>query len=229
LDASAVGVPQVTADLTPGTYHYDAKLAMGDQQMALKLSTTIEDAGGVWTAQETIDTPMGEMLDHATLEKGSLTLQKRHVNQGPVTIDVEFSDGKATGSVEMDGEDKPISVDLDGPLFADAAGSSFVIGCLPLADGYSTAFRNFDVQKQKLKLMQLHVAGAEAVTVPAGTFDTFKVELSAADGGPDKLTVWIAKETRTPVKIATLMVEMGGATLTAELLPQGLHTPRLDQ
>jgi hypothetical protein len=129
----------------------------------------------------------------------------------------------------MDGEDKPISVDLDGPLFADAAGSSFVIGCLPLVDGYSTAFRNFDVQKQKVKLMQLHVAGAEAVTVPAGTFDTFKVELSAADGGPDKLTVWIAKETRTPVKIATLMVEMGGATLTGELLPQGLHTPRLDQ
>jgi dipeptidyl aminopeptidase/acylaminoacyl peptidase len=229
LDASAVGVPHVTAELTPGTYHYDAKLAMGDQLMALKLSTTIEDAGGVWTAQETIDTPMGEMLDHATLEKGSLTLQKRHVNQGPVTIDVEFSDGKATGSVEMDGEDKPISVDLDGPLFADAAGSSFVIGCLPLVDGYSTAFRNFDVQKQKVKLMQLHVAGAEAVTVPAGTFDTFKVELSAADGGPDKLTVWIAKETRTPVKIATLMVEMGGATLTGELLPQGLHTPRLDQ
>ena len=103
--------------------------------------------------------------------------------------------------MEVSGENKPISVDLDGPLFADGAGANFVIGCLPLADGYATAFRNFDMQKQKVKLMQLQVAGSESVTVPAGTFDAFKVELSSADGGPDKSTLWIAKETRTPVKI----------------------------
>jgi len=67
--------------------------------------------------------------------------------------------------------------------------------------------------------MQLQVAGIETVTVPAGTVDTFKVELSSADGGPDKSTVWIAKESRTPVKISAVMAEMGGATLTAELFP----------
>ena len=54
------------------------------------------------------------------------------------------------------------------------------------------------MQKQKVKLMQLRVAGSETVTVPAGTFDAFKVELSSADGGPDKSTVWIAKDTRDP-------------------------------
>jgi len=219
LDASAVGVPNVTAYLKPGTYKYGAKLLMGNQQMALKLSTTIEEVGGVWTAQETMDTPMGEMLDTVTLEKGGLTLQKRVMKQGPVAIYLEFSSGKATGTMEMDGEDQTISVDLDGPIFADGAGFSFVIGCLPLANGYRTAYRNFDVQKQKVKLMQLEVAGSESVTVPAGIFDAFQVELSSADGGLDKSTVWVAKQTRTPVKISTLMAEMGGATLTAELLP----------
>ncbi len=218
LDASAVGVPKVTAGLQPGTYKYDAKLSMGAQQMALKLSIVVEDVGGVWTALETMDTPMGEMSDMVTLDKGSLTLKKRVMKQGPVAIYLEFSSGKATGNMEMDGEDQSISVDLDGPLFADGAGSSFAIGCLPLADGYRTAFRNFDVQKQKVKLMQLEVAGSETVTVAAGTFDAFQVELSSADGGLDKSTVWIAKESRTPVKISTLMAEMGGATLTAELL-----------
>src|SRR5271170_6053131 len=44
VDASTVGVPKVTVDLKPGTYKYDAKIAMGGQQMALKLSTTIQDA-----------------------------------------------------------------------------------------------------------------------------------------------------------------------------------------
>jgi dipeptidyl aminopeptidase/acylaminoacyl peptidase len=219
LDASAVGVPQVETELKPGTYEYAAKISMGGQQMALKLSTTIENVGGVWTALETMDTPMGEMQDSTTLEPGTLTVQKRHVKQDPVAIYLEFANGKVTGSMEMEGEDKPVSADLDGPVFADGAGSSFVIGCLPLAEGYATAFRRFDVQKQKVKLTQLQVAGSESVTVPAGTFDSFKVELASGDGGPDKSTVWIAKETRTPVKISTLMAEMGGATLAAELLP----------
>jgi dipeptidyl aminopeptidase/acylaminoacyl peptidase len=218
-DPSSVRVPQATAQLQPGTYKYAANLAMGDQHMALKLSTLIEDAGGVWTAQENIDTPMGEMQDTVTLEKGSLTLQKRNVKQGPMAIYLNFSSGKATGTMEMNGEDQSISVDLDGPLFADGAGSNFVLGCLPLAGGYSTVFRNFDVQKQKVTLTQLEVAGSENISVPAGTFDAFRVELSSADGGSGKSTVWIAKETRTPLKISTLMAEMGGATLTAELLP----------
>jgi dipeptidyl aminopeptidase/acylaminoacyl peptidase len=219
VDASTVGVPKVTADLKPGTYKYDAKISMGGQQMALKLSTTIEDSAGVWTAVEDIDSSMGEMLDTTTFQKDGLTVQKRHVRQGPVTIVVDFSSGRAVGTMNMNGEDQSISADLDGPLFADAAGANFVIGCLPLAEGYSTIYRNFDVQKQRAKLIQLEVAGSEDATVPAGTFDAFKVELSSADGGTDKSTVWIAKNTRTPVKISTVMAEMGGAVLTAELLP----------
>jgi dipeptidyl aminopeptidase/acylaminoacyl peptidase len=219
VDASTVGVPRVTAELLPGTYHYDAKISMGPQEMALKLSTTIEQAGGFWTARENTETPMGEMEDTVTLEEDGLTLRKRVVKQPPAAIYVEFANGKVTGTMEMEGEDKPISADLDGPIFADGAGSSFVIGCLPLAAGYSTVFRNFDVQKQKTKLIQLEVAAMEKVSVPAGEFDAFRVELSSADGGPDKSTIWIAQNTRTPVKMSTVMAEMGGATLTAELLP----------
>jgi dipeptidyl aminopeptidase/acylaminoacyl peptidase len=198
LDAAAVGVPKVTADLKPGTYKYEAKLAMGGQQMALKLSTTIQDGGGAWTVVENVDTPMGAMLDTTILSKDSLILRKRTVEGGG---------------------DKPISADLDGTIFADGAGANFVIGCLPLAEGYTTVYRNFDLEKQKVKVMQLEVAGSENVTVAAGVFDTFKVELCSADGGPDKSTVWIAKDTRTPVKISTMMPQMGGTVLTAELLP----------
>jgi hypothetical protein len=84
-------------------------------------------------------------------------------------------------------------------------------------NGYTTSFRNFDLQKQKVKLMQLSVAGSESVTAPAGTFAAFRVEITSADGGPDKSTVWIAKDTRKPVKISTVMASMGGATMTAEL------------
>ena len=94
---------------------------------------------------------------------------------------------------------------------------TLAIGCLPLAEGYTTSYRNFDAQKQKEKLIDLKVVGMESVTVPAGTFDAFKVELTSADGGSDKATVWIAKETRKPLKMSAVLASMGGATLTSEL------------
>ena len=44
-------------------------------------------------------------------------------------------------------------------------------------------------------------------------------EVTSADGGADKSTVWVSKDSRKPVKMSSVMAQMGGATLTAELLP----------
>jgi len=43
------------------------------------------------------------------------------------------------------------------------------------------------------------------------------VEVAAADGGAEKIAVWIAKESRKPVKFSAVGAGMGGATVTAEL------------
>ena len=216
--AAAVGAPKPVADLPPGTDRYDAKLSLGGQQMALKLSTAITEDSGQWVATETVDTPMGAMTDTSTIEKGSLLVRKRGIKQGPAAINVDFSGNQAKGTMSMNGQDTPISADLGGPVFADGGASAHSIACLPLADGYTTSFRNFDLQKQKVKLMQLSVAGSETVMVPAGTFTAFRVELASSDGS-DKSTVWIAKDSRKPVKISTVMASMGGATMIAELVP----------
>jgi phosphoribosylcarboxyaminoimidazole (NCAIR) mutase len=88
------------------------------------------------------------------------------------------------------------------------------ITCLPLAEGYSATFRNFDLQQMKPKVQQLKVAGSEKVTVPAGSFEAYKVEITSAEGGPDQMTLWVAKDSRKAVKMATAMA---GMTITAEL------------
>ena len=132
-------------------------------------------------------------------------------------MDLHFTDKKASGTMSMNGKQKPISVDLGGPLFGDAAGGIQSIACLPLAEGYTTSFRNFDVQSQKEKLLALKVLGMESVTVPAGTFESYKVEVSSADGGNDKQTLGVAKDSRKPVKVTAVLASMGGATMTMEL------------
>ena len=219
VDASSVGAPKPVAELHPGDYHYEAKLAMGGQEMAIKMSLAIKDEGGAWSTTATMETPMGPATDTAILEKGTLTVRKRSVKQGPSAIDLEFVENKILGTLSMNGQQKPVSVDVGGPLFADSNGAMQAIGCLPLADGYSTTFRNLDLMKQKVKLMALKVAGSESVTVPAGTFDSFKIEVTSADGGPDKATMWFAKDSHKLVKMSQVLAEMGGATMTTELAP----------
>ena len=217
VDAAAVGLPKPAIDLQPGTYKYQVTIGMGAQKMNLKVSTAIQDGGASWTAIDTMETPGGTATDTATIEKGSLILRKRNVQQGPVVIDLDFAGDKAAGKMSMNGQDRPISADLGGPLFGDGAGGDQVIASLPLAAGYTTTFRNFDVQTQKVKLLQLSVAGVETVTVPAGKFDAFRVEISSADGGSDKKTIWVAKDSHKVVKGSAVLASMGGAVMTQEL------------
>jgi hypothetical protein len=63
----------------------------------------------------------------------------------------------------------------------------------------------------------LKVVGSEKVKVPAGEFDAYKVQVTSADGGPDNVTAWYAKDSRKPVKMIIVLQQMGGATMTAEL------------
>jgi dipeptidyl aminopeptidase/acylaminoacyl peptidase len=217
-DAAAVGMPKLSCDLKPGLHRYDAKLTMGPQQLSLKTSTEVREENGAWVATETVDTPMGQGKDVITLEKGTLSVRKRSINQGPMTMEFEFAGNKVNGKMNMGGQEKPITADLGGPVFADGAAELQAIGCLPLADGYTTSYRNFDVQKAKAKVMQLKVAGSETVTTPAGKFDTFKVEVASTEAGNDKTTVWIAKDTRLPVKVSAVMASMGGASMNSEMV-----------
>ena len=117
----------------------------------------------------------------------------------------------------MSGQAKPIAVDLGGAVFGDGAGNFDVIAALPLAVGYATSFRNLDLQTQKLALKSLKVVGVESVTVPAGTFEAYKVEITSVDNEADKTTVWIVKDSRKVAKVSAVLTALNGAILTSEL------------
>lgn len=215
----AMSVPKPSADLHVATYKYKASIAMGAQSIPIDIKTEIKDGGGSWIANETVTTPGGPISDTTTIEKGSLVVTHMSITQGPVVIEIDFKDNKATGTMNMGGQPKPIAVDLGGAVFADGAGALDVLAALPLADGYSVSFRNFDVEKQKVVIKNLKVLGTESVTVATGTFDAYKVEIVSADDESDKTVLWIAKDSRKVVKITAVLPSMGGATLTSELVP----------
>jgi dipeptidyl aminopeptidase/acylaminoacyl peptidase len=219
VDTASVGAPKPVVDLTAGTSAYAGTIAAGTQTMQLSSTRVVKEEGNTWVVTDTAKGPMGEAVDTTTVEKGTLVPVKRVIKQGPMTIELAFAGGKATGTMAMGAEPKPVSVDLGGPLFAEGNAAPVSIAALPLAEGYQATFRNFDVQKQKPALKQAKVTGAEEVKVAAGTFQAWKVELTSAEGEPGATTLWVDKATRKVVKTSTTLPQMGGAVVTSELQP----------
>ncbi len=211
VDASKLPEPKPVADLKAGTTKMDAKIAMGGQEIPLSISSEFKEEKETWVITDTVQTPQGEMKEITVLDKATLTVKKRTINQGGMIIEYDVKDGKAVGS--MGG--KPFEVNLGGVLIADGAGTYDVIATLPLEEGYTTTIRNFNVQTQKPETRILKVVGMEKVTVPAGTYDAYKVESVLSDNDADKTTIWISKD-REVLKIQSVMLQMGGAIMTAE-------------
>jgi dipeptidyl aminopeptidase/acylaminoacyl peptidase len=211
--------PKPTAGLVPGTATYKGSLSVQGQTIPMDVTRTVKDTAGSWVVNEATAMPMMTVSDEATIDKGTLQLRKRVIHQGPAAVEVAFADNKATGKMTMNGQERPIAADLGGALFADGPGANDVVAALPLADGYTTSYRNFDVMGQKVRLRQLKVSGSEKVTVAAGAFDAWKVEITPADGGTgESVTLWVDKASRRVVRISTVFPEMNGATATAELV-----------
>ena len=214
---ATASAPRPAATLKPGVLSYKATMDRGGQKMELTSTTTIADGGTTWTVTDKLMTPGGEAIDEAAYDKKSLLLEKRNVSQGPVNVAYTVAAGKAQGEMKMNSQSRPIDVDLGGETFADGPGSGNIIAMLPLAEGYTATYRNFNVQAQRVATAQARVVAVESVTVPAGTFDSFKVEVELSNGG--KNTLWIAKSPRKLVKAIQTGPQLGGATLTAELQP----------
>ena len=228
--ASNIGLPRQAVNLPVGTWKYKDVIPGSAKPNADSTSSiSIKDDGSVWTITTAYEFPEGPVTDVSTLEKGTLILRKEsfkhflHRDQPwkPVAINLNFSGKKLTGAMKyVSGPDKPVAMDLDGPIFIYPGGW---VGSLPLADGYSTAFRYFDVDRlpikpqASIKSVQLKVMGMERVTVPAGTFDCYKVVLTSTDGRSSKETLWVDKDSRMPVKISGVD-ELYGA-FTTERVP----------
>ncbi len=219
MSSTTTELPKPAVDLRPGTHNYKATIALGGQEIPLTMKSEIKEENGAWIVHETAQTPQGELADTSTIEKGSLLLKRRVIKQGPLTMEIDVTPNQLTGTTVMNGKSTPLAVNPGGALFADGAGAFDVIASLPLADGYSLSFRNFDVQKQKPQIKQLKVVGSESVTVPAGTFEAYKVEIIDTENEADKQTVWIDKANRKVVKISAVLPSLNGAILTSELTP----------
>ena len=204
-----------------GTYNYKARLKNNSGESDVRMTTSIQDAPDAWKIVDTVVTAAVNTTFTTILDRRTLTVRHNSMRSSGTAVEMEFKDGKVEGQYSSRTGDHPIHGETP-PLLAGSAGNGQMVACLPLAEGYRVSYASFDTINQRSMLMQLQVQGSEQVTVPAGTFDAYKVEISSIPAR-QVTTLWVDKATRIPVKAVTEVTVAGsdraGMTLNSELIP----------
>lgn len=224
--AAAAPLPPVDASLLgPMALVYKGTLMMGGNKMDLDITRTVSKSvlagAGVWRVVTSQVAAGQTAVDTFDLDVTALVPRRWGVSQGPATVALDFSETAVKGAVRVNGQVvQAIDAALEAPVFGDGSSLEVIVGTLPLAAGYETTLRVFDFEKKGSRAMSLKVVGTESVTVPAGTFDCFTVELKPIDGESGSSRIMVGgKGTRFMVRgVFELPPAAGGGSVSVDLM-----------
>jgi len=147
------------------------------------------------------------------------TLKPIHaaISQGPVQVELDYTEKAITGKINMRGNEIPIQKELDGPVLGSSQMEA-TIQTLPLREGFKTNFRTFDIRSQSTQLYSLEVTGTEKVSVPAGDFEAWRVETRSLDQSGGDGVYYVSREKKHLVKAELqLPAASGGGTAVMEV------------
>jgi hypothetical protein len=222
--AMTAPLPKVDPSIvSPMKASYKANMSVMGQEIALDVKRSYEkikvDGKPVWRTITNQESPMGAAADTFLLDMKTLIPIRRNVSQGPAKVQVDYTETTVKGKIDMGGREMPVDTKLPAPVFGEETAMLFAIESLPLAEGYMTTMRTYDLMSGKVRPLALEVTGIETVTVPAGSYEAYKIELKQLDGGSDNATIFISeKDPRCLVRgTFQLPAQAGGGTFTIEL------------
>jgi len=223
-DAKLAALPQPRPDaLSPIVLSYTTTIALpGGQEMAIQSEQRLAPeagGGGLWKLEAASQGPMGAAKDTVLLHAHSLQPVHRSAEQGPAKVEIDYAADSVKGKIQAGPQEIPIDLPLDAPVLSDGSALEVFVAALPLAPGYRTTLRTFELNSQKVRPWSLEVTGTETVEVPAGKFDAFRVEMKPLDGQTDASTLWVAKDApRAVVRMeGQLPAASGGLKMTTVL------------
>jgi hypothetical protein len=225
------GNPMSPADLNPqgGPVAFDRSqiVARSDSFQALVQGnpfgtqvTTVQTSGDsiVFTEATTLG-PMVQQRTTVVLSAADLGMRRTDqtgtIQGQQAEIHLVYANGRVKGSAivpQAGGTPKTVPVDTTVPAGAiDDNAISLLVAALPLAEGKSFTLNVFSSGEGVTKVATIKVAGVETVTVPAGTFSAYKLEISGM-----QLPVVMHVSTDSPRRL--LKVAPVGAPLVFQLV-----------
>jgi len=223
-DAEIAPLPSMdTNRLSEYNLQYSTVLETAGQSFTIQSVRTLTKSSfnemDVWKSIETASGPFGAVADTFYLDYSSLVPVKRSTTQGMAVISVDYSPESVTGKITAGPQEIPIMVQLRAPVFGDGPALDIALLGMGLSEGGETTIRTLDLNMQKSRIMKVHVAGIEDVTVPAGTYTCYRLELQPIDDPSGKSSVWITVDETYKIikKTDVLPAQIGGGTATMEL------------
>lgn len=159
-------------------------------------TTTVSKEAGVLVIKQTMESPMFGVQGESQMKLPELTslMMKQTMTGGEsaMVTAVKLENGKLTGSANLPAEmggDR--TFDLAAPEGTLLPQHAVVrLSLMPLAVGDAVTLNVFSAQANAIQPQTWKVTAEEKVTVPAGTFDTYKLEVAE---GEQAGTSWVMK------------------------------------
>ncbi|CAN5514694.1 hypothetical protein BH24GEM3_BH24GEM3_19030 [soil metagenome] len=179
-------------------------------------TSTLAREGDAWVATGSMQSAMMSQESEVRFRAADLTpiSTRQRQAQGPmqVEIDLQLANGRVTGRAQlpeqMGGERNLDSEVVAGTLLPGM--DEYVLAAAELGEGRSITVPVFSVMSGNVTNVTYRVTAAEEVTVPAGTFPAYRVEVS---GGPQPMTLYVRRE----APHILLRQEFAGAPISLEL------------
>jgi len=191
------------SQLTTGTYEYTVTTANGAQHFTKTLEQVAE---GEADYRYSTAMNMGGMdIVQSTTFTDQFRPVASHVTGPSVSAELHYGGDRVTGQVSL-----PTGVNqVDAAITPDAVGTgmdALAIALTDLSERESFTFRMSD--GGDLHEITVTVEGEEEVTVPAGTFDAYRLTASTAAGDTQ---IWVTRD--APHLLLRQSVQGGAATI----------------
>lgn len=182
------------ARLREGTRTY--QFVVQGNPMGTMTASLVRD-GDVWVMTSSMESPVVSQRSEVRFSAVDMTpvSSTMEMRQGPMTIetDLRYVDGRIIGRLERPEQlGGPLDVDTgvpDGTLLPGM--DEYVIAAAELAEGRSLTLPVFDAISGAVTSVTFKVVGTESVTVPAGTFPVYRVDMA---GGAGALSMLVRQE-----------------------------------
>ena len=223
-NAKTAALPAVDGMLIKkGKLVYAVNLETMGQKMDITVTTRIEPSRvgkkNTWRVNEIVEMPMGMQEDTIELDEKSLAPLSRVAGGLGGRAELEFTADKVTGKISGGGQELPVDVALDAPVWSDGANEALALAAMPLDVGYTATYRIFEVNSQKVEPFKLEVTKKDVAGTKAGSFDVFVVAITDLDDGKQVGTIWVTRDAPhlTVKSERKLPPQMGGGTVKGEL------------
>lgn len=203
-------------DLKADKAEYKVEIDMMGQKIPMSVSREVKEDGDKWVIADNATFSMGKIVDINTVYKKSLKPAQRQMEQGPVKIKVNYTEGGVDATYDMNGQAQNSNIKITDELIADGAGLDLLLGAADLKENLTSTYKVFDPQTKEVKTWVMSCTKKEKISIQSVDFECFVVETKDAENANQKTTYWISSGRM--VKSESIVPQMGNAKVTSEIV-----------